>query len=74
MLSQWRLGGLLSLRTGRIGEAVRPRPMLQLALGLALGAVRYDLWRSPPVQTPPPVATLRAVGTLEPTRDRKSVV
>jgi ComEC/Rec2-related protein len=110
MLSQWRLGGLLSLRTGRIGEVVRPRPMLQLALGLALGisltewcalpaapsvvlvlagvilalalpawawlaiglalgAVRYDLWRSPPVQTPPPVATLRAVGTLEPTRN-----
>jgi hypothetical protein len=40
-----------------------------LAIGLALGAVRYDLWRSPPVQTPPPVATLRAVGTLEPTRN-----
>jgi ComEC/Rec2-related protein len=40
-----------------------------LAAGLVLGAARYELWRSPPVQTPPPVATLRAVGTLEPTRN-----
>lgn len=40
-----------------------------LAAGLVLGAVRYDLWRSPPEQTPPPIATLRAVGTLEPTRN-----
>ncbi len=110
VLSQRRLGGLFSLRAGRLGEVVRPRPMLQLALGvalgisltewlalpvaplvglsllglilalsmpqwawlavgLALGAVRYDLWRSPPVQTPPPTATLRAIGTLEPTRN-----
>ncbi|MCS6918223.1 MAG: ComEC family competence protein [Fimbriimonadales bacterium] len=110
VLPQRRLGGLFPVRAGRIGEVVRPRPMLQLALGvalgisltewlalpiapsvglgllgvilapslpswawlaagLALGAVRYDLWRSPPVQTPPPTATLRAVGTLEPTRN-----
>ncbi len=40
-----------------------------LFIGLALGAVRYDLWRQPPAQTPPSVATLRAVGTLEPTRN-----
>ncbi|GIV05765.1 MAG: hypothetical protein KatS3mg016_1340 [Fimbriimonadales bacterium] len=40
-----------------------------LAAGLVLGAVRYELWRSPPVQAPPSAATLRAVGTLEPTRN-----
>ncbi len=40
-----------------------------LAAGLVLGAVRYELWRSPPAQTPPSAATLRAVGTLEPTRN-----
>ncbi|MCX7926235.1 MAG: ComEC family competence protein [Fimbriimonadales bacterium] len=109
MLPQRRLGGLFPVRAGRIGEVARPRPMLQLALGvalgisltewlvlpvapsvglglagvilalnlprwawlalgLALGAVRYDLWRSPPVQTPSSTAILRAVGTLEPTR------
>ncbi|MFN4033902.1 MAG: ComEC/Rec2 family competence protein, partial [Fimbriimonadales bacterium] len=40
-----------------------------LAVGLALGAIRYDTWRIAPVQTPPPTATLRAIGTLEPTRN-----
>lgn len=39
-----------------------------LSAGLALGAVRYDFWRRPPVQTPPATVVLRAVGTLEPTR------
>lgn len=110
VLSLRRLGGLFPVRTGRIGEVVRPRPMLQLGLGIAigisltewvalpvaptialgllavilalsmprwawlavgvvLGALRYELWRNPSVQTPPPTATLRAVGTLEPTRN-----
>ncbi|GIV07560.1 MAG: hypothetical protein KatS3mg017_0762 [Fimbriimonadales bacterium] len=110
VLPQRRIGSLLSVRAGRIGEVVRPRPMLQLglgvamgislaewgalpaapsvaagllaltlalsipswawlALGLTLGTARYELWRSPPTLTPPPIATLRAVGTLEPTRN-----
>lgn len=110
MLPQRRFGDLLPVRAGRIGEVVHSRPMLQLALGvalgislteqfalpiattlvlgllglilglslptwvwlafgLAIGAARYELWRSPPVQTPPPTATLRAIGTLEPTRN-----
>lgn len=110
MLPQPKGDSLLSLFAGRIGEVVRPRPMLQLALGivigislvewsalpaapsivlmlvgvmlalafsgwawlvlgLALGAVRYELWRSPPVQTPPPRVVLRAIGMLEPTRN-----
>ncbi len=105
-----RFGGLFPVRAGRIGEVVRPRPMLQLALGIALGisltewlalpiapsvglgllglilalsmphwkwlalglvlgAIRYDAWRSPSVPMPPRVVILRAVGTLEPTRN-----
>ncbi len=110
VLSQRRFGGLFPVRAGRLGTVARPRPMLQLALGialgisltewlalpiapsvglglmglilalgaphwawlaigLALGAIRYDAWRTPPVQTPPSVATLHAIGTLEPTRN-----
>ncbi|MCS7300348.1 MAG: ComEC family competence protein [Fimbriimonadales bacterium] len=110
LLSQRRLGGLLPVRAGRIGAVVRPRPMLQLGLGIAagigltewlalpiapavalgllsliiglslsrwawlafgiaLGAARYELWRSPPAPTPPSAVVLRAVGTLEPTRN-----
>lgn len=41
-----------------------------LAVGIAAGALRYDLWREPPpAQLPPSRVVLRAVGTLEPTRN-----
>lgn len=41
-----------------------------LALGVALGAARYELWRAtPPAEPPPARALLRAVGTLEPVRN-----
>lgn len=41
-----------------------------LAVGIAVGALRYDWWREPaPAQLPPSRVVLRAVGTLEPTRN-----
>lgn len=41
-----------------------------LAGGIAVGALRYDLWREPPpALLPPSRVVLRAVGTLEPTRN-----